>query len=307
MLSDQVIRYAAALEKHGFRPVSPFHDLRTDGTHLFAVDFGQDLGPPGLSVGRERRLLLREAIRWLSTASSQSIDERRAAALYALHAADRRRGHDDDIDVENCQSSVRVSRDERGRRALDRPAGRGRAQRGAKPLRPVPEAGGFSRVDDGVKVETILELVLSALQAHAVETGAIRVLNGRYLGRYRIMEEHYGVINRASRLGEAALSPPTRKKLLAEVPGADPILGGHEFLEKFPDVSAFALNLIADTLGTKKIASGKYYSVTRGQAASASSCSTLPSPAGAPLHGAGARSSSSNAPPTPTGARCARR
>lgn len=116
-------------------------------------------------------------------------------------------------------------------------------------------------VDDDVNVEAALELVLSALKKHAVEIGAIRVLNGRYLARHRIMEEHYGVINRVSRLGDGALSQPTRKKLLAECPGADSILGGHEFLQKFPDVSAFALNLIADTLGTKRIASGKYYSV----------------------------------------------
>ncbi len=116
-------------------------------------------------------------------------------------------------------------------------------------------------VGDGVKVEAILELVLAALEAYAVNTGAIRVLNGHYLGRYNIMEEHYGVINRASRLGEAALSEPTRKKLMAECPNADRILGGHEFLETYPDVSAFALNILSDTLKTKKIASGKYYSV----------------------------------------------
>ena len=116
-------------------------------------------------------------------------------------------------------------------------------------------------VDDGVEVGAILELVLQALRAHAVNTGAIRVLNGHYLGRYHLMEEHYGVINRASRLGEAALSAATRKKLMAECPKVDRILGGHEFLEKYPEVSAFALNIISDTLGTKKIASGKYYAV----------------------------------------------
>ena len=86
-LFDQVIRYAATLEKHGFCPIAPFHGLRTDGTDVFAVDFGQDLGPPGLSARRGRRLL-REAIRWLSKASSQSIDESRATAMFAFHVAD---------------------------------------------------------------------------------------------------------------------------------------------------------------------------------------------------------------------------
>jgi hypothetical protein len=88
-LADQVIRYAATLEKHGFCPLSPFHGLRTNGTDVFAVDFGQDLGPPGVT-GRRNRRLLREAIRWLNRATSRSIDEGRASAVYAFHAADGR-------------------------------------------------------------------------------------------------------------------------------------------------------------------------------------------------------------------------
>jgi hypothetical protein len=114
---------------------------------------------------------------------------------------------------------------------------------------------------DGVKVEAILELVGSALEANKVRIGAIRILNGAYLGRYHIMEEHYGVINRVSRLGEKSLSAPTREKLMAECPDADRILGGHEFLKEYPEVSAFALNILSDTIKTRKIASGKYYAM----------------------------------------------
>lgn len=114
---------------------------------------------------------------------------------------------------------------------------------------------------DGVDVEAILKVVLAAFDKYAVRTGAVRALNGHYLGRHRIMEEHYGVINRASRLGVGALSEATRKKLMAECPKVDRVLGGHEFLEAYPEVSAFALNVISDTLKTKKIASGKYYTL----------------------------------------------
>ena len=113
----------------------------------------------------------------------------------------------------------------------------------------------------GVKVEAILDLVLAALHRYAVKVGAIRVLNGQYLSHYHIIEEHYGVINRASRLGEKGLSEGTRKKLMAECAGVDRIFGGHEFLKAYPDVSAFALNIISDTLKTKKISGGKYYAV----------------------------------------------
>ncbi len=113
---------------------------------------------------------------------------------------------------------------------------------------------------EGVHVDAVLDLAISSLRAHAVKIGAIRVLNGPYLARYHIMEAHYGVINRVSRLGEAAVSAPTRKKLVAECNGVEHrILGAHQFLEQFPDVSPFALNVLSDTAGPKKIASGKYF------------------------------------------------
>jgi len=116
-------------------------------------------------------------------------------------------------------------------------------------------------VGEGAKLGPILDLINTALRAHGVETGAVRALNGPYLARHKIMEEHYGVINRASRLGRAVLSPPTRQKLEAACPGIGTVLGAHQFLERYPEVSAFALNIIVDTLGSKKVASGKYYSV----------------------------------------------
>ena len=86
-LVDQVIHFAATLENGGFCPLAAFHGLRTDGENVFAVDFGQDLGPPALTARHDGRLL-REAIRWLNSnrGSSRPIDEGRARALYALHA-----------------------------------------------------------------------------------------------------------------------------------------------------------------------------------------------------------------------------
>lgn len=114
-------------------------------------------------------------------------------------------------------------------------------------------------LDEGVNVKAILKLVLTALKDNKVKTGAVRLMNGPYLGRYHIMEQHYGVINRASRLGEKALSAPTRAKLEKDCPGFDRVMGAHEFVEQFPEISPFALNVMTDTLGTKKVAGGKYY------------------------------------------------
>ncbi len=156
-------------------------------------------------------------------------------------------------------------------------------------------------VREGAKLGPILDLVGAALRKYGVETGAVRVLNGPYLARYKIMEEHYGVINRASRLGRAALSPSTREKLEAECPGAKSMLGAHQFLDHYPEVSAFALNIIADTLGTKKVASGKY-SASSTYRASGSWCSTRFTPSScSTIRVRAERSWSSSAGRIPTG------
>ncbi len=84
-LNNQVIHLAAVLDKLGFCPISLFHSLRTDGADVFAVDFGQDLGPPAPGSRRDGRML-RETMQWLD-GCGQPIDEARAAALYAHYAA----------------------------------------------------------------------------------------------------------------------------------------------------------------------------------------------------------------------------
>jgi hypothetical protein len=53
---NQLVIYAASLSKLGFAPVGPFNDLRSHGDDVVAVDFGQDLGPPGVICAPRPRL-----------------------------------------------------------------------------------------------------------------------------------------------------------------------------------------------------------------------------------------------------------
>jgi hypothetical protein len=92
--------------------------------------------------------------------------------------------------------------------------------------------------------------------------GGVRVLRGDYLSGHRIMDQHYGVINSISHGGRAAIAPAAEAKLVSEcgalIDDGAPVLGGHEFLKEFPQVSAFALALLNNNLGTTKLAGGTY-------------------------------------------------
>ena len=44
-LLSELFYYAGTLLRLGFRPIEAFADLRTDGNHIYVVDFGEDLGP----------------------------------------------------------------------------------------------------------------------------------------------------------------------------------------------------------------------------------------------------------------------
>ena len=84
-LIDQVIQFAATLERCGFCPVAAFHGLRTDGENVFAVDFGQDVGPPALTARHDGRLL-REVYSMAEEQQRQQPADRRAPRKGTLRA-----------------------------------------------------------------------------------------------------------------------------------------------------------------------------------------------------------------------------
>ncbi len=83
-LTDQVFALAGVMERLGFAPFSAFNRLRTDGESVYIVDFGQDLGPPGVRRRRGKGLLS-EAKHWLTSVGKQVLDPTRAEAVYAFH------------------------------------------------------------------------------------------------------------------------------------------------------------------------------------------------------------------------------
>lgn len=120
----------------------------------------------------------------------------------------------------------------------------------------------LTALHDGVKFTEVLDCVLEALQQWEVQLGAIRLLRSDYLARHQIMDQHYGVINKLSKHGEHAISEKAKTSLRSmfadDLEAGAEILGGHQFLARFPSFSAFALATLSDNIGVKKLAAGTY-------------------------------------------------
>jgi hypothetical protein len=93
----------------------------------------------------------------------------------------------------------------------------------------------------------------------AIAAGAL-VLSGRELGRRHIMDRHYGFINKVSRSADLLSS---EDKLLIRnksgYPDETPIIGGHEFLEKYRDFDAPSLDSLWASKKSLKLRSGLYF------------------------------------------------
>lgn len=115
---------------------------------------------------------------------------------------------------------------------------------------------------EGVRTEQILRIIFEALEQWQVEVGAVGVLTSKYLLRHQVMDSHYGVIANISRNGAEVISQQARQtledKFADQLAAGVKLLGGHQFLNQFPEFSAKALSVFTDNIGPTKLAGGTY-------------------------------------------------
>lgn len=116
--------------------------------------------------------------------------------------------------------------------------------------------------DDTARLPERLQLALDALSRTEQEVVATSVLSSDYLGRHEIMRQHYGIIDRISCGGQAALSEEARKQLntlfAEDLAAGALVLGGEQFLAQHTAFNAQKLAELFDSLPLNKVGSGAY-------------------------------------------------
>ncbi|HEU5486155.1 MAG TPA: hypothetical protein VFU98_14695, partial [Microlunatus sp.] len=124
-----------------------------------------------------------------------------------------------------------------------------------------PELGRLT----GAELDRVWDLFATSLSAYGVTVHRTKILTGSELESSGAMAEHYGVINQISRLGRPALTEATeqalREQYATELADGAEVLGGHQFLTEYPDVSPYALGVLFANLSVGRLGPGTYAAV----------------------------------------------
>jgi hypothetical protein len=116
-------------------------------------------------------------------------------------------------------------------------------------------------VGEQAKIEKTLDLVLNKIEEFDAQVDGIAIVGGRVLDRLEIMSQHYGLINRLSRSASQILDEDDKRKVsdALSIPVEEyDILGGHEYLEQYPNESGSNLDRLWFEDKSTKIRSGFY-------------------------------------------------
>ncbi len=108
--------------------------------------------------------------------------------------------------------------------------------------------------------QDIINLLLRKFDAFNVKIEGASLISGAYLRKHKIIDRHYGVLNRIAREGKDACSTYAMRKAADIYPDISQykILGGYQFLKEYTEFSPYSLCILNDNLGTQKLGSGIY-------------------------------------------------
>ena len=125
-----------------------------------------------------------------------------------------------------------------------------------------PELG---RLDDD-RLGVVWDLFAGSFADYGVRIHRVKIMTGPDLERAGAMQEHYGVINQISREGRPALTEAAEQALQQayadSLEGAE-VMGGHQFLDRYPEVSAYALAMLFANAAVERLGPGTYAASVR--------------------------------------------
>lgn len=113
-----------------------------------------------------------------------------------------------------------------------------------------------------INFEKVVDLAFDKINEFNLSIDDVSVLGADYLKEHNIIAQHYGVINKLATNPIANMTEGAKENLLkfAEVDSLDKItvLGGVQFLEKYPMFNADSVDVLLQNISTKKLAGGTY-------------------------------------------------
>ena len=120
-----------------------------------------------------------------------------------------------------------------------------------------PELG---RLDDE-RLATVWDLFAGAFTDYGVRVHRVKIMTGPELEAAGAMQQHYGVINQISREGRPALTEAAEQALqhsYGDALDGSEVIGGHQFLDRYPEVSAYALAMLFANADVQRLGPGTY-------------------------------------------------
>ncbi|MGY3214515.1 hypothetical protein [Mucilaginibacter sp. HD30] len=115
--------------------------------------------------------------------------------------------------------------------------------------------------NDSIKLDEILKLTFAKIEEFGFSIHDVKILTAKYLDQFNIIAQHYGVINQIASSAVANMSEGAKEKfqeIFGKAVTEAQVLGGLEFLQKYPDFNANTLDYLCQNIGSKKLAGGTY-------------------------------------------------
>lgn len=104
----------------------------------------------------------------------------------------------------------------------------------------------------------VVSVVQAGLDRYGIEVAGIAVLEGSVLERQGTIDRHYQAASVLSRGASRLVGPEDRARVETLCQASGPVLGGHEFLARHPEVSPEDLDGAWFAAGPRKVRSGFY-------------------------------------------------